>query len=516
MPLKINRMAKIWAGTVVIAGALAGCATDTAQDAFNTEFSGGAVGDEPQAVLVARDVLSAGGSAVDAAVAMYATLSVTYPVAAGVGGGGLCLIYDPKSEKVESLNFLPRSPIAGGPYAVPGTMRGLAAMHGRYGRLAWGQIIGLAERLARFEAVTSRALVKRLQAMPDGVGPDPLVQNLFVNDASGIAEGKGLQQLDLATTLGTIRARGGGDFYQGQSARKFVEAANAAGGRLTLEDMRRYSVLWQEPMIFDTPTGLTKLGGQSFVLPPADTVAARRAAWMWRLLGHGGFTHDLGSPKRAEVMAHAGARAVLVGDDPVTASVSQVWSSGVPNVSNIAITDQGGATAFAVGDNAGQAVSCVSTMNGTLGSKRVAAGTGVILAPNVDANALDMAFATPALVVNFNTQQVIMAAGGSGGTPDAIELPRVIADVLVGDHLLEDALAAPRVFSSGRPQAVFTESSLSAPEQSNLKSFGQQIPVATFGRLNLINCSGGMRTEPETCVLHKDPRGFGLSTADLF
>ena len=128
---------------------------------------GGVVSDEPTAALIARDVLSAGGTAADAAVALYFTLSVTYPSAAGLGGGGVCIVHDGATTKVEAIDFTTgrpaRRPLDGGPeFAVPGSVRGMAALHARYGRLRWSQVVQPAERLARFGHPISRAFAREI------------------------------------------------------------------------------------------------------------------------------------------------------------------------------------------------------------------------------------------------------------------------------------------------------------------------------------------------------------------
>jgi Gamma-glutamyltransferase len=63
------------------------------------------VSEEPQATVVGLDILKKGGSAADAVVASFFMLSVTYPVAAGLGSGGICIVHNSKTRTSESIDF---------------------------------------------------------------------------------------------------------------------------------------------------------------------------------------------------------------------------------------------------------------------------------------------------------------------------------------------------------------------------------------------------------------------------
>ena len=95
-------------------------------------------GDEPRSVIEARRVLKRGGTAADAATAMYFVLSVNLPSAASLGGGGVCLVFRPKTKKeaesIEVLEFFTKaskdnSLNAVRPSAVPGNPMGIYALH---------------------------------------------------------------------------------------------------------------------------------------------------------------------------------------------------------------------------------------------------------------------------------------------------------------------------------------------------------------------------------------------------
>lgn len=194
-------------------------------------FAGFVAAEEPRAALVARDALSAGGNAADAAAALGLALSVTLPSAASLGGGGACLLYDAPRDRIGALDFMP----TGG---APGVARGLFALHAKYGRLRWEEIVVPAESLARFGAPASRALMRDAAA-----APNTPAAAFFRN----LKEGEPLTQIELAALLARLRVKGPGDLHAGESGEVFLSAAQGEGlpvGRAALRDM---APRWVEP-----------------------------------------------------------------------------------------------------------------------------------------------------------------------------------------------------------------------------------------------------------------------------
>ncbi len=88
---------------------------------------------------------------------MFFTLTATYPVAAGLGSGGICLVRD-VSGQVTEFDFLTKAPKAGGYYALPGAVAGFATMHRLYGALPWQRIVAPGEAFASTGFPISEAL----------------------------------------------------------------------------------------------------------------------------------------------------------------------------------------------------------------------------------------------------------------------------------------------------------------------------------------------------------------------
>ena len=133
---------------------------------------------EKHASEVGLAVLDGTGSAVDAAVAMALAMAVTHPAAGNIGGGGFMLIHPTDGEEPVCIDYRETAPAAATAttftlgesrhthrvVAVPGTLRGLALAHDRYGRRPWSELVQPAARLAAEGFPVSAALATSLNA----------------------------------------------------------------------------------------------------------------------------------------------------------------------------------------------------------------------------------------------------------------------------------------------------------------------------------------------------------------
>jgi gamma-glutamyltranspeptidase/glutathione hydrolase len=248
-------------------------------------FAGFVSAEEPRAVLVGEDTLSAGGTAADAAVAMAATLTVTLPSRAGWMGGGVCLSRLPRDKSVQAFAFLP-APLPGGGFA-PGMPRGLYALHATSGVLRWEQILAPAEQLARFGVPVSRALAKDMATLGSPTALDADIRGAYVRaDGSLLREGDSLVQLRTAAALTSLRMKGVGEAYSGQMG-YLIAAAMPEQEEKRRAALRAYRVQRADPVTVDagnetayfrprrSPARWRRRPG------PPPPKASRRSAWAW-------------------------------------------------------------------------------------------------------------------------------------------------------------------------------------------------------------------------------------------
>lgn len=217
---------------------------------------------------VGREVLRAGGNAVDAAVATAFALAVVHPSAGNIGGGGFMVIRFPDG-RATAFDFREKAPLAANPemfldengeysarihhdshraVGVPGTVAGLALAHSRYGSAPWARLVDPAVKLARDGFVLSEALAASFARVLPAMARYPASVAKFSRNGEPYAPGDLFRQPDLARTLARIRDQGPDGFYRGETARLIAEEMRRGGGLITEEDLARYEAKEREPI----------------------------------------------------------------------------------------------------------------------------------------------------------------------------------------------------------------------------------------------------------------------------
>jgi len=496
--------------------------------------------EEPQAALVARDVLSAGGTAMDAATAVGFTLTVTMPSAASLGGGGVCIARDARGEKPVVIDFLPRAPKMASmnverPSAVPGLPRGLFVLHSRFGELKWEQVLSPAENLARFGYNVPRAFASELSKVSDILVRDPDMARLFRRkDGRVLSEGDFFIQPDLAAVLGRMRAKGVGEFYQGNDAHQFVEAVKQAGGSLSDEDMRDFRPIVRQPLTFPWESNTDWF----FAGPPAAGGAV--AAEMMGILMHDGRFEGAVGAEREHLLAEAAKRAFAqrmqnmqadgsYRDDPQSmlseAKLNELEGSigdeATPLSSLVNLPtdwpETPAAVSYAIMDPKGGAVACTLTMNNLFGTGRLAPGYGIVLAAAPDSRGRTFTPLGPALLTSELNNRAYMAAAASGGVTAPTALINVLARAAAGPQSLQEAMRAPRTHYQGVPDKVFLESDMPQDMVDGMKKRGHDIALTkSIGRVTAVYCPTGIPNPKDIeCRSAADPRGSGIALGGL-
>ncbi len=516
------------AGSTLLA--LAACESNPQPDGVFAPvdgFAGLIAGDEPRAVIVGRDVLGNGGTVADAAVAMYFTMAVTMPSRAGIGGGGVCVYFDAPSMSGEVFEFLPRPGASGG--MVPGNVRGLAALHARYGTLRWAQMLSPAEGFARFGHAVSRAFARDLSVAGNALRRVPDLRRRFEVEGGELArEGKTIVQPELSAVLAGVRQQGAAYFYGGAFARRLAEASTRVGLPLTVEDIR--SAL---PTARPAVTLPVNPDVAYFSTPPAGGGVV--AAQIWRMLTEAEDYSEANPDERAHLFVEASMRAfsertgwvqpdgsssvdleTLVGEGRAQSAMANFDAKRhTPSAQLSPVPGQApgdpGAAGFVIGDKFGNGISCNFTMNGLFGSGRVAPGTGVLLpAPRRSPADGGDSLAT-VIVANTNTGVLRFLGSASGGAVASTSLARLMLDSLTTEQGLESAMAAPRVHHGGVPDVTFHEEDNPAVEGLKAKGHATQA-VPQIGQINAIYCPKGIVEAPGICEVITDRRGHGLSS----
>ncbi|HEV2621309.1 MAG TPA: gamma-glutamyltransferase [Frateuria sp.] len=418
------------------------------------------------------EVIAAGGNAFDAAVAVASTLSVVEPESSGMGGGFMAVLRrasDGREVFIDAREVAPaavntkdylnsdgtpnRDAALNGPLSagIPGEPAGLAWLAEHYGRLPLKQSLAPAIRTARDGFEPDSRLRGAIAERADDLRRWPASAAKYFVDGKPPAAGKLWRDPDQARTIELLAEQGRDGFYKGEVARKLVAAVRAAGGNWSEADLAAYQVKERAPISVD-------YRGYRIVTAPPPSSGGVAVAEILNIL-RGVETEKLDRAHRIHYVIEAMRRAFrdhndYLGDPdfvkmPLDMLLSPYYADGLRQsilpdkatpssmLPSSAARDPGPHTThFSIIDKDGNMIAVTSTVNYTLGSTFVAAGTGVLLNDEMDDFALVpnkpnvygllgstanapkpgkrmLSSMTPSLVIGADRTAVIGSPGGS-------------------------------------------------------------------------------------------------------
>jgi gamma-glutamyltranspeptidase/glutathione hydrolase len=460
---------------------------------------------------VGADIMRRGGNAVDAAVAVGFAMTVTYPVAGNIGGGGFMVIRLANGESValdyretapsaasrnmylDSLGKLTDKSIVGHlSVGVPGSVAGMTEALRRYGTMSLSDVIAPAIRLAEegwvIDSAFSRGLSSDSVLLTQFEG-----KSLFYPGGAPLGAGSRLVQHELAWTLRQIARHGSDGFYTGPVADFIVEEMRRGGGIITLADLRAYRPVWRTPV-----RGMYR-GYTILSMPPASSGGITMTEALNVLE-----TYDrpapFGSTQWAHRLAEVYQRAFVdrnakIGD-PAFVAVPQATLTSKEYARRLraSINDERhtptarlsvagregmNTTHYSVVDALGNAVAVTTTLNNGYGSGVWVRGAGFFLndemddfaaqpgSPNMfglvqgEQNAIApgkrmLSAMTPTVVLD-SAGQVLLVVGGAGGPTIITGVSQVVLNVIEYRMSLADAMRAPRLHHQSLPDSLTWE-----------------------------------------------------------
>ena len=510
------------------------------------------VAGHPQAAQAGIEVLRAGGSAMDAAVAVSLALGVAEPYGSGLGGKLVLLYYDAgtgKTQVVDAMDAAGSINVAAylrrpeedhsygyGAVGVPGLAAGLWAAHQKWGRLAWAVDVAPAIKLARegFEILpkTREFFAEQENKLRRG---DPEIARLYLPDGRLPEVGSRLANADLARTLELVAQHGRDGFYRGPVATAIVTAVDRNGGGLTLDDLAGYQPRFVEPIGID-------FRGYHILSSPPPTSGAALFLTIMKTLEDEAFT---GGPLRSAANLDQVGRVwrevqplvqrgigdapeagfnfeKLVAPDSIKAIRAKARALVVPGP-KVAEFDDSGASAsaeaatthFIVADAQGNIVCVTQSQSLHFGAGVVPPGTGVVLNNSMS----NFGFTEPGSI-NYvgpgkrprsTIAPTIVFRGGTPvfalGIPGASRIPtallQVLLDRLVFNRPLADAIGDTRVhfdrnWRRNNEESFEAERSFPSTEAEALRRLGWKVELIEsagtgrlFGGINAIELNRG-------------------------
>jgi gamma-glutamyltranspeptidase/glutathione hydrolase len=496
---------------------------------------------------VGLEILKKGGNAVDAAVATAFALAVTYPQAGNIGGGGFMVVYPGGKAEPVVFEYRETAPAAATKtmftkddtwyghkvVGVPGTVRGLALAHKRFGKLPWKEVVQPAVQLAQDGFILGESLANSLNAVACTSREFPELRRVYGKEGGSKdwEDGDLLIQKDLATTLRLIAEEGPNAFYEGAIADKIAAEMKAGGGLITKADLAAYQAKER------TPIHGTYRGYDVYGPPPPSSggiclVEMLNILENFELRKHGRFSPEtlhlmieamrrayydrarhLGDGDFVKIPTHLTtkdyARSLAQGIDLHKATRSEDLARDIP------LAREGDSTThFSVIDKDGMAVANTYTLERSYGSRVVVRGAGFLLNDEMmdfnwrpgftdregtigtEANQIApgkrmLSSQTPTIVARDG--KVVLVTGSPGSRTIINTVLCILVNVLDYDLDIRAAVDAPRLHHAWFPDAARFEGTREhAATVERLRQMGHAIQGTRQGDAHSI------RVDPKT------------------
>lgn len=503
----------------------------------------------PLAAEVGKEILSQGGNAYDAAIAVQFALAVVMPRAGNIGGGGFMVSLS-KEGKAETLDFRESAPQAAhadlyldeqgvlikdkslkGHLAagVPGTVRGMEEIHKAYGSLPWYQLLAPAIQLAKTGFVLSEYETEQFNRFFEDFKTQNTQEIEFLTKRkyAPFEVGDSLLFADLAKTLGRISLNGADEFYKGATAELIVNEMQRGNGIITAADLAAYRPIWRAPILINYKN--TEI--ISMPLPSAGGIALAQLfhgskQFDWSQLKHNGSRHvHLMTELQRRVYAD---RAIYLGDadfyhvpidsilhpDYLDRKFADITEDKATPSSQIlavkeSVIESIETTHFSIVDQWGNAVAVTTTLNGFFGNKVMVGGAGFFLNNEMDdfttkvgeanqfglvgnaANAIApqkrmLSSMTPTIVKKDGEFWFVL--GSPGGSTIITNVYQTLLNVIEFGMSMQEAVDVKKMHSQWIPDEILYEiNGFAEPTLQQLTEMGHQIKeVSQIGRMNAV------------------------------